>query len=163
MLIPLLAKDSYPAISGFELSRYLGTWYEIARMDHSFERGLSNVTATYSMKDEGVVAVLNRGFDEAGHRWKEANGSAKFAGPNNVGRLKVTFFWPFYGGYNIMALDQEEYGYALIAGDSPKYLWVLCRQPSMPDSILQPLLEIAASEGFQTDDLIYVDQHQNLK
>lgn len=159
----LYSDNPFPAVSGFELDRYLGTWYEIARLDHSFERGLSNVTATYSMKDEKSVRVLNRGYLAEKERWKEANGTAKFAESSDIGRLKVTFFWPFYGGYNIMELDKQDYQYVLIAGDSHKYLWILSREAVLPESVLQSLLDRARAEGFPTNDLIFVDQAKNLK
>jgi apolipoprotein D and lipocalin family protein len=160
MSLFLFASSPYPVIENFELQRYLGSWYEIARLDHSFERGLSNVTANYSMKDEKSVVVLNRGYNDKKGRWEDARGSAKFAGPSNVGRLKVTFFWPFYGAYNIMALDPD-YQVALVAGDSPKYLWILAREPVLSDSILKPLLARAQSEGFDTGQLIWLDQSRH--
>ncbi|MBV5342621.1 lipocalin family protein, partial [bacterium] len=89
------------AISGFELQKYLGTWYEVARFDHSFERGLSNVTANYSLRPDGKVKVINRGFKTKSNTWSESVGKAKFAGDKNIGSLKVSFFGPFYGAYNI--------------------------------------------------------------
>lgn len=157
----LFAADPYPAVDDFQLDRYLGTWYEIARMDHSFERGLSNVTASYSMKDASTVKVLNKGYNEVKQRWSDATGSAKFAGDPDVGRLKVTFFWPFYGGYNIMELT-DDYSLALVAGDSPKYLWILSRKPTLTESEKHLMLERASEEGFAIDDLIWVDQSKHI-
>jgi apolipoprotein D and lipocalin family protein len=160
MSFVLFASEPFPVINDFQLDRYLGTWHEIARLDHSFERGLSNVTATYSLKDGGGVLVHNRGYKDSKERWEDARGSAKFAETENIGRLKVTFFWPFYGGYNIMSLDPD-YQVALIAGDSHKYLWILAREPVLPDSTLQPLLELARQQGFDTQKLIWIDQSKN--
>ena len=94
-------------ITGFELNRYLGPWYEIARLDHSFERGLSNVSATYGRREDGGVQVMNRGYDDRQGIWKEAEGRAYFLGEPTVGSLKVSFFGPFYGGYHLIALDQD--------------------------------------------------------
>jgi apolipoprotein D and lipocalin family protein len=97
--------EGVEVVTDFELDRYLGTWYEIARLDHSFERGLSNVTANYSMRDDGGVKVVNRGFNTEKSEWDEATGKAYFVGESDIGQLKVSFFGPFYGGYNIVELD----------------------------------------------------------
>jgi apolipoprotein D and lipocalin family protein len=141
-------------VTGFELNRYLGTWHEVARLDHSFERGLSNVTAQYSMRDDGGVKVLNKGFKAATGEWKEAEGRAYFTGESSVGQLKVSFFRPFYGGYNIVELDQQ-YSYALVAGPSTKYLWILARTPDLAPDIIKRLLARAGELGFKTDDMIF--------
>ena len=93
-------------ITGFETERYLGTWYEIARLDHSFERGLSNVTATYNRRDDGGIEVINRGFKDKSGEWDDATGKAYFAGNEDVGHLKVSFFGPFYGSYIIFELQK---------------------------------------------------------
>ena len=152
------APEGITPLTGFELQRYLGTWYEIARLDHSFERGLSSVTAEYSMRDDGGVHVVNRGFDTAAGEWNEAIGKAYFVGESDVGQLKVSFFGPFYGGYNIVALDKEGYQYSLVAGPSRKYLWILSRTPRMDKDTLDRLVGIAADLGFATDELIFVEQ-----
>lgn len=151
------------AVSGFELPRYLGTWHEIARLDHSFERGLVSVTAEYSMRPDGGVKVLNRGYDPAKGKWKEAEGRAYFTGEPSVGRLKVSFFRPFYGGYNILELDKENYSYALVAGPSRKYLWILARAPQLPPETLSRLTAKAASLGFDAGKLIYPGTYQEEK
>ena len=109
-------------VDNFELDRYLGTWYEIARLDHSFERGLTNVTAEYSLRDDGGVKVVNRGYDPEAGEWKEADGKAYFVEDQNTGYLKVSFFGPFYGSYVIADLDQEDYQYALVSGPDTSYL-----------------------------------------
>lgn len=146
------------AVDDFELDRYLGTWYEIARLDHSFERGLSNVTANYSMRDDGGVHVINRGYDVSKDEWSEATGKAYFVGDADVGRLKVSFFGPFYGGYNIIALDKGDYQYSLVAGPSRKYLWILSRSPELDPAVLAMLVDKARDLEFPVDQLIYVDQ-----
>ena len=144
-------------VDDFDLQRYLGTWYEIARLDHRFERGLNNVTATYSLRDDGGVRVLNRGFNTADQEWEEAEGKAYLVDASNVGRLKVSFFGPFYGGYNILALDQADDGYSLVVGPDRDYLWILAREPSLAPEILAELVAIAANLGFPVDELIYVE------
>ncbi len=150
-------------VTGFELNRYLGQWYEIARLDHSFERGLSNVTASYSMRPDGGIAVINRGYDQEQQRWREARGKAYFAGDPTVGQLKVSFFGPFYGGYTIIALDRKNYTYALVCGPNLRYLWVLARSPRLNPSALHSLLKQAGDLGFAIDELIYPAHDQRQK
>jgi len=145
------------AVTGFELQRYLGTWYEVARLDHSFERGMSNVTAQYSLRDDGGVTVVNRGYKVEKGKWDEATGKAYFIDDTDVGRLKVSFFGPFYGGYNIFELDKGDYQYALVAGPDRGYLWILARSPNLDESVLSILVGKAELLGFPTDDLIFVD------
>ncbi len=145
-------------ITGFELNRYLGKWYEIARLDHSFERGLSKVSATYSPREDGGVKVVNRGYDDRAGVWKEVEGRAYFTGEPSVGSLKVSFFGPFYGGYHIIALDKESYSWAMISGPSRNYLWILARERELPSAVLEDLLQQARALGFATDQLIMVRQ-----
>lgn len=147
--------EGVETVDGFELDRYLGTWHEVARLDHSFERGLVNVTAEYSLRADGGVKVLNKGFDPAKNKWKEAEGRAYFTGDKTAGRLKVSFFRPFYGGYNIIELDKAGYTYSLVAGPSRSYLWILARTPELPPAVLEKLLARAAALGFDTGALIY--------
>jgi apolipoprotein D and lipocalin family protein len=142
-------------VTGFSLERYLGTWYEIARLDHVFERGLTLVTATYSMRDDGGVRVLNRGYKEKKSKWSDAEGKAYFVDEADVGRLKVSFFGPFYGAYNIITLEPENYSYALVIGNSTKYMWILAREPELESAVLESLLNKARKLGFDTDELIY--------
>ena len=144
-------------IAGFELDRYLGKWYEIARLDHSFERGLSRVTAEYSLRDDGGVAVLNRGFDVADGEWTQAEGKAFFVEESDTGYLKVSFFGPFYGSYVIFELDQENYQYAFISGPNHDYLWLLARTPALPDELVKRFVDEAARRGFNADELIFVE------
>jgi apolipoprotein D and lipocalin family protein len=148
-------------ITGFELDRYLGKWYEIARLDHAFERGLSNVSATYGVREDGGVAVLNRGYDDRAGVWKEAEGRAYFIGESTVGSLKVSFFGPFYGGYHIVALDRANYSHALISGPSRDYLWILARTRSVSPAVLENLFQQARALGFATDRLILVKQDRD--
>lgn len=145
-------------VSGFELDRYLGEWYEIARLDHSFERGLSRVTAEYSLRDDGGVRVVNRGFSAEKGEWDEAEGKAYFVESLDLGYLKVSFFGPFYGSYVVFELDQEGYQYAFVSGWNTSYLWLLARTPTVSMEVLQRFIERSKALGFDTDSLVLVDQ-----
>lgn len=147
------------AVSDFQAKRYLGTWYEIARLDHAFERGLNNVSATYTRRSDGGIDVLNRGSDEKTGQWKNARGKAYFIGKTDEGRLKVSFFGPFYGAYNIIVLDKEQYRYALVCGPDRSYLWILAREKHLDQETLDQLVKMAGSLGFATSKLIYVSHH----
>jgi apolipoprotein D and lipocalin family protein len=149
--------DGVEVVTGFELDRYLGTWYSIARLDHRFERGLSNVSATYKMRDDGGVSIVNRGYKVARNKWKEATGKAYFVGDQTVGQLKVSFFGPFYGGYNIVELDKDNYQYVLISGPNRGYLWILARSPELDADILSALVHKARELNFPVDELVYVE------
>jgi apolipoprotein D and lipocalin family protein len=144
----------YQAVQGLETEKYLGVWYEIARLDHSFERGLEQVNATYSMREDGGLKVVNRGFDTKKQKWNEAIGKAYFVETPNIGRLKVSFFGPFYGAYTIIDLDKTSYSYALVTGGK-NYLWILSRTPQMSYIVKQQLISKAKELGFETDKLIY--------
>jgi apolipoprotein D and lipocalin family protein len=148
--------DGIEPVDDFELERYLGTWYEIARLDHSFERGLSNITASYSLREDGGVAVLNRGYRDEKGEWDEAEGKAYFIGDPGVGRLKVSFFGPFYGAYNVFELG-DDYEYAMVAGPDRSYLWILAREPRLPPVMLDELLSKAEAAGYDTSELIIVE------
>lgn len=143
-------------VSGFELERYLGTWYEVARLDHSFERGLTRVTAQYSMRDDGGVKVINRGYSTKKNEWDEAEGKAYFVGDESEGYLKVSFFGPFYGSYIVFELDQENYQYAFISGPDLSNLWLLARTPDPGDDVKRRFEARARSLGFAVDELIWV-------
>lgn len=143
-------------VENFELEPYLGTWYEIARLDHSFQRGMSNVTANYSLREDGGVAVLNRGYRTGKGEWDEAEGKAYFVGDPGIGRLKVSFFGPFYGAYNVFELG-DNYEYAMVAGPDHSYLWILAREPRLPQAILDELLSKAEAAGYDTSKLILVE------
>ncbi|WP_049722957.1 lipocalin family protein [Gilvimarinus polysaccharolyticus] len=149
--------DGVKPVESFELKRYLGTWHEIARLDHSFERGLTQVTAEYSLNQDGSVKVINRGFDTDKGQWSEAEGKAKFVAEPDIGFLKVSFFGPFYGSYIIFELG-DEYQYAFVAGPDTDYLWLLARQATVPNDIIQQFERQAKALGFATDQLIYVAQ-----
>ena len=146
-------------VNNFDTTRYLGKWYEIARLDHSFERGLSHVTADYSLRQDGGLKVLNRGYKEADAKWKEAEGKAYFVDKKDVGYLKVSFFGPFYGSYIVFDLDQQDYSYSMISGPDKSYLWLLSRTPTMDPALQQRLVEKARGLGFDTSKLIYVKQN----
>lgn len=151
--------DGIEPVQDFEVDRYLGTWFEIARLDHRFERGLSNVTAHYSMRDDGGVRVVNRGYRAEDQEWDQAEGKAYFVDDPDVGRLKVSFFGPFYGAYNVFELD-ENYHHALVAGPNRSYLWILARQPELPPTTLDELKAKAAAAGYDPAELIMVEHNQ---
>ena len=148
--------DNVNPVNSFDPVRYLGTWYEIARLDHSFERGLEKVTANYSFRDDGGIKVVNKGFDPEKNKWKEAVGRAYFVETSDIGRLKVSFFGPFYGGYNIILLDKKDYSWSVVCGPKKTYLWILARTPDPDKSIIDELISKVNDYGFNTDGLIYV-------
>lgn len=146
-------------VSPFSLDRYLGTWFEQARLDHSFERGMTHVTAEYRLQNDGSVQVLNRGYLAEKKEWKEAEGHALFTGASDVAALKVSFFGPFYGGYFVAALDKD-YRWALVVGPSREYFWILTRERTIPETLKAELVEKAEALGINTTELIWVDQTQ---
>ncbi len=146
-------------VDGFELNKYLGKWYEIARLDHSFERGLDNVTAEYFLRDDGGVKVINKGFSMAENKWKEAEGKAYFVSDPQKGYLKVSFFGPFYGAYIVFELDKENYQYTFVTSYDKSYLWLLARTPTVSDALLDQFVQRAAELGFETDKLIFPNQN----
>jgi apolipoprotein D and lipocalin family protein len=159
--------DNVKVVDGVDANQYLGTWYEIARLDHSFERGLVNVTANYSLREDGGIKVINRGFNTETKKWKEAEGKAYFVDPKNAdgsytGKLKVSFFGPFYGAYNIIELDKPYYNYVMLCGPDKSYFWILSRTPQLPYPIKQHLISKAKELGFATDKLIYVTQSADI-
>ncbi len=161
LLVPLLpactgVPDGVSVVQDFELESYLGTWYEIARLDHRFERGLSKVSATYSLREEGGVLVVNRGFNAETQEWDVAEGKAFVIGEPSEGRLKVSFFGPFYGAYNVIELG-DDYEYSMVAGPDRSYLWILARSPQLDPVVLSSLVDKASALGFATSDLIFVD------
>ncbi len=150
--------ENVSPVPGFNIDRYLGTWFEIARLDHPFERGLERVSAEYSLRDDGGIKVVNKGFDPQKNRWKEAIGKAYFVGDSNLGSLKVSFWGPFYSSYNIIALDKKNYSYSMVCGPNKSYLWILAREPHMKESLKFELINKAKDLGFETDKLIHVTQ-----
>ena len=148
------------SVDSFDISRFLGTWYEIARFDHSFERGMDNVIAEYLLRDDGKIDVINSGWKNGDY--KVANGKARQADSiKNPGQLEVSFFLFFYSDYNVMMLD-DQYQVALIGSGSPKYLWILSRTPQVSDIVIDALVEEAEGRGYDTSALIWVDQSRNM-
>ncbi len=145
------------AVKSFEKEKYLGKWYEIARFDFKFERDLDHTTAEYSLNDNGTIKVLNRGFNTKKNKWSEATGKAKFVGEPTVAMLKVSFFGPFYAGYNVVAIDKD-YKYALVAGSSLKYLWILSREKTLPEDVKKEYLKKAESIGYDISKLLWIKQ-----
>lgn len=148
-------------VTGFDQGRYLGTWYEIARLDHSFEEGLSQVTAEYSVNEDGSLRVINRGYNEESGEWEEAEGRAVYVGEKSLAHLKVSFFGPFYSSYVVFDLDQTDYSYAYITGYDRDYLWFLSRTPEVSDQAFEAFRARAQEEGFDLSKLIVVDQSGN--
>ncbi|KGT94410.1 membrane protein [Erwinia typographi] len=144
-------------VEGFNADLYLGSWYEIARLDHAFESELDNVTATYSKREDGGLKVVNRGFNVAKQRWQQSVGKAYFTGSQSRAALKVSFFGPFYGGYNVIALDKD-YQHALVCGPNRDYLWILSRTPQISEQVKTALLDKARETGFDVSKLIWVKQ-----
>jgi apolipoprotein D and lipocalin family protein len=152
--------EGITAVTGFDATRYAGTWFEIARLDHSFERGLDNVSARYTLKPDGSVQVINRGFNREKNAWKEAEGLAKFTGSPSTASLKVSFFGPFYGGYHVVALDAA-YRWAMVVGADRSYVWILARDKQLPADIRAQLLAKAQALGIAVEQLIWVDQSRH--
>ncbi len=146
---------SVQPVQEFDLSRYLGTWYEIARLDHSFEEGLDRVTAVYSLRDDGGINVVNRGFLSKDNIYKQADGKAYFVNNSGEGYLKVSFFGPFYASYVIFELDQDDYQYAFVSGPDNSFLWLLSRTPTVGQTLIDHFIATSASLGFDTDALIF--------
>lgn len=155
--------DGVKVVDHIEAEKYLGKWYEIARLDNRFERGLEKITANYSMRDDGGIKVVNGGFNVKKQKWHEATGKAYFVDAQHAdktynGKLKVSFFGPFYAAYNIMTLDKPYYNYVMVCGPDKSYLWILSRTPQLAYPIKQHLTAQAHELGFDTSQLIYVQQ-----
>lgn len=149
--------DGISPVIGFDVNRYTGTWYEIARLDHDFERDMSHVTAEYILHEDNGLRVINQGYNFKEKHWERAVGKAYFIGDSTVGRLKVSFFGPFYGAYNIIALDNDDYNYSMVTGPRRSYLWILARHPDLDQEIMKKLIDKAGEMGFNTEQLIMVD------
>jgi apolipoprotein D and lipocalin family protein len=150
--------ESIPAVRSFDLQRYLGTWYEVARLPHSFENGLDKVTATYSLRENNMVEVINKGFNTAKGEWKEAKGKARFKNEIPGALLEVSFFWIFYADYKIIELDTINYSYAMITSGSKEYLWILSRTPQLDNAVYDSLLRKATNWGFNLSALYKLSQ-----
>ncbi len=153
-----IPKNATP-VQNFDINKYLGDWYEIARFDFRFEKDMDNVMAQYSLNEKNNVAVLNSGYNYKKGEWVSAEGVAKFRGDKNSAALKVSFFGPFYSGYNVIALDAD-YKYALVAGKSLDYLWILSREKSIPEKIKTEYLKVAQEVGYDTSKLIWVEHNK---
>ncbi|CAH9063758.1 Outer membrane lipoprotein Blc [Pseudoalteromonas holothuriae] len=149
-------------VSNFELDQYKGKWYEIARLNHSFEKDLTNVTATYSLNSDGSIKVINRGYNTQDNQWQQANGTAKFVSSPNEGHLKVSFFGPFYGSYVVFKLDKEDYQYAYVTSYNKEYLWLLARTPTVEQSIIDDFVQTVQQYDYAVEQLIYV-QHNDIQ
>lgn len=144
------------AVQPFDLEKYLGKWYEIARIDFLFERNLSHTSAHYSLNDDGTVKVVNRGFNYKSGKNVESVGKAKFVGDPTEAKLKVSFFGPFYSGYNVIAID-DNYNNALVCGKNLDYLWILSRRKSISEKKKSEFLAIAEEIGYDTSRLVWVN------
>lgn len=146
-------------VKDFDEAKYLGKWYEVARLDHSFERGLSNVTAEYELRSDGGIRVINRGLSVTEDKWKEAEGKAYFVNTRDEGYLKVSFFGPFYGSYIVFGLDNKNYQYAFVSGYNTSYLWLLSRVPTVSKELKEKFIKESKVLGFDTDSLIFVEHN----
>lgn len=148
------------AVTPFDVQRYAGRWYELARLDHSFERGMTDVSATYTIQEDGSVRVVNRGYTPATGHWREAVGKALFTQAPNIGSLKVSFFGPFYGGYHVAALDPD-YRWALVLGPDTSYAWILARSKQLSAPEREAIVAQAQALGIDTSALIWVTHTNN--
>lgn len=147
--------DNVEPVSQFDTEQYLGTWYEIARLDHSFERNLERVTATYGLNEDGSISVLNKGFNTEKDEWRQAEGVAKPMGSSDIAHLKVSFFGPFYGTYAVFELA-DDYSHAFVSGYNTDYLWLLAREPDVSADVRQRFINESQALGFDTSKLIWV-------
>ncbi|TDR31514.1 lipocalin family protein [Hydromonas duriensis] len=147
-------------VTNFDAARYTGTWYEIARLDHSFERGVSRVTAEYTLNPDNTLTVTNKGYSDSKQKWRQATGKARFVSDTSTGHLKVSLFGPFYSDYIVFELDEKNYQYALVSGQGPDhtYLWLLARTPTISEPLKQQLIDKAKAAGFDTQKLIMPQQ-----
>lgn len=146
-------------VKNVDIKKYLGTWYEIARFPHSFEKGLVGVTATYSLREDGKIKVVNQGYKNTlDGELSVAEGKAKIPDKNFPGKLKVSFFWIFYADYFIMELDTENYEWAVIGSSTPKYLWILSRKPQLDPEVYNDLIKKIEGRGYSLDKLYKVPQ-----
>ncbi|BAU58645.1 outer membrane lipoprotein Blc [Halorhodospira halochloris] len=150
------APSGIEPVSDFDAERYTGKWYEIKRLDHRFERGLTHVTAEYQAQDDGTIKVINRGFDTDDCEWKSIEGTATFRESPDIASLRVVFFWPIAGGYHVIVLD-DDYEWAMVSGPSRNYLWILAREPDLDEDVLSDLVTKAEEWGFAVDELVEVE------
>lgn len=145
-------------VKPFDLTRYLGKWYEVGRLENRFERGLTRTTAEYSLNPDQTVKVINRGFDPWKGRWTQATGTARFVRSPDEGALKVSFFGPFYGGYNIVDIDEGGYQWSIIVGSTRSYFWVLSREPEPSEELKARAVAQALLLGINPDAILWVPQ-----
>ena len=171
ILIPILSiialsgcstTSDLKVVEDFDLKRYMGTWYEVARFNHRFEQGLSSVSATYSLNGNETVKVVNRGYNIDKQSWETIEGIAKPKENNGLGWLKVSFFRPFWASYKVLYID-DEYTKVLIGGPTYDYLWILVRDPALPEDQWTDLIDKARALGYDTDRLIHVNQAKNIE
>ncbi|WP_375749642.1 lipocalin family protein [Vibrio sp. HN007] len=148
--------ENLKPVNEFDARQYMGKWYEVARLDHSFERGLSKVTAEYSLKEDGGISVINKGYSVEEESWDQAEGRAYFVRSESEGYLKVSFFGPFYGSYVVFELG-DNYEYAFVSGPDNDYLWLLSRSPDVDESVKNRFLNLSNELGFKTENIIWVD------
>jgi len=152
------SKEELETVKNVDLKKYAGTWYEIAKLPNKFEKNLSCISATYSLKENGKINVLNQGFNTKKGTWKDITGTAWVPDPEIPGQLKVRFFWPFAGDYYIISLA-EDYSYVLVGDPSRQYLWVLSRNQELDDTVYSNLMAIAKDKGFNIDAVEKVDHN----
>lgn len=150
-----LPKGAKP-IRKFDVLKYLGKWYEIARLDFRHEKNMKNVSANYSVADDGSIRVTNLGYNTRTKKWKTAEGEIRFVGSKDKARLKVSFQKPFWAGYNVVAID-DNYKYALVVGNSTKYMWILSREKGIPDPIREEYLLQAIRLGYDPRDIHWTE------
>ncbi|MEI6692352.1 MAG: lipocalin family protein [Chlorobium sp.] len=146
-------------VDNFNLDRFLGTWYEVARIDNSFEKDLEQVSASYTRAEDGSVKVINKGYDRKKRQLQTIQGRGVFVGDTSKGALKVSFFGPFYASYNVIALDKTGYRWAMVCGRDPSYFWILSKDPEMEPGLLKDLVAQAKSLGFNVETLHYFGKH----
>jgi apolipoprotein D and lipocalin family protein len=150
--------DGMTAVTPFDLKRFEGTWYEIARLDHGFEKNMSHVAYSYTLKEGGGFTVENKAFDTKSAQWQTSSGKGDLIDDANVGRLKISYFGPFYGSFNIIALDEKNYNWAMVTGPNARYFWILSRQKTLDNVVMQELVRKAVGLGFKLERMIQVDQ-----
>lgn len=143
-------------VQSLDIPRFMGKWYEIARYEHRFEKGMTHVSATYTLQDDGKINVVNKGLKDG--KPKQATGHAKQPDPQNPGKLKVSFFLWFYSDYYVLDIAPD-YSYVLVGSSSDKYLWIMSRTPALPHTTLTQLLQQLRQRGYDTNRLVYVDQN----
>jgi apolipoprotein D and lipocalin family protein len=141
-------------VTGFDVNQYLGHWYEIARLDNRFQRGLEQVTATYSLRRDGSICVENAGWNVQKKQQKKVMGKAKFVSAKQIGHLKVSFWGPFYSSYVIFHLESD-YSVAVVCGSSKDYCWILAKNPTLSAEDLTRYRKIAEENGFAVERFIY--------